>query len=123
MKKIIAALVMLVLSDTALAQNRSGIYELHANQTVEIVDKSRSIQFDFGASLYDDDFKLRGIAKLVRKNVYEYRKIIRGKVDESLCRIRFTFSGRFLTVKEELECTNYRFPDVSLDGRYEKSNE
>ena len=123
MKRVFAALLMLVLGDTALAQNRSGVYELHPNQTVEIVDKSRSIQFDFGASLYDDDFKLRGTAKLVRKNVYEYRTIIRGKVDDSLCRIRFTFSGRLLTVKEDLECTNYRFPDVSLDGRYEKSNE
>ncbi len=123
MKKIFAALLILVLGGTALAQNRSGSYALNPAQSVDIVDKSRSINFDIGGSMGDDDFNLRGTAKLIRKNVYEYRTIIRGKVDDSLCRIRFTFSGRILTVKEDFECTNFRFPDVSLDGRYEKTNE
>ena len=109
---------------STLAQNnRSGAYALNPNQSVEIVDNSRSVKFDIGASAGNDDFTLRGTAKLVRKNVYEYRTIIRGKVEDSVCRIRFTFSGAYLTVKEDLECTNYRFPIVSLDGKYEKVNE
>ena len=123
MKEIYAALLILTFGGTSSAQNRSGVYELHPNQTVEIVDNSRSIKFDFGASAGNDELRLRGTAKLVRKNVYEYRTTIRGKVDDSVCRIRFTFSGAILTVKEDLECTNYRFPIVSLDGRYEKLNE
>ncbi len=120
MKKFFAALLILTFGSTVLAQNRAGVYELHPNQTVEIVDNSRSIKFDFGASAGDDELKFRGTAKLLRRNVYEYRTIIRGKVEDSVCRIRFTFSGAILTVKEDLECTNYRFPIVSLDGRYEK---
>ena len=121
MKKIFTALLILVFGGAASAQkNRSGFYELHPNQTVEIVDNSRSIKFIFGASAGEDELTLRGAAKLVRKNVYEYRTIIRGKVEDSVCRIRFTFSGANLIVKEDLECTNYRFPIVSLDGRYEK---
>ena len=123
MKGVFAALLILTFGGTALAQSRSGVYELHPNQTVEIADNSRSIKFDFGASAGDDELRLSGTAKLVRKNVYEYRTIIRGRVDNSVCRIRFTFSGAILTVKEDLECTNYRFPIVSLDGRYEKLNE
>lgn len=122
MQRIFVVLLILVLGGSVLAQNRSGIYELNAAQSAEIVDKSRSIKFDIGGSSGDDDFTLRGTAKLIRKNVYEYRTVIRGKVGDSTCRISFTFSGRFLTVKEDLECTNYRFPDVSLDGKYEKSN-
>jgi len=124
MKKIFVALLILTLGGAALAQkNRSGSYALNGAQAVDIVDKSRSIKFDVFASLYDDDFTLSGTAKLVRKNVYEYRTIIRGKVEDSVCRIRFTFSGAYLIVKEDLECTNYRFPIVSLDGKYEKVNE
>ena len=120
MREIIAALFVLTFVNVILAQKHSGIYELNPNQTVEIIDKSSSIKFDFEAASGDDNFKLNGTAKLVRKNVYEYRTIIRGKVDNSICRIRFTFSGVYLNVKEDPECGNYRFPIVMLDGRYEK---
>lgn len=123
MKKILAALLILTFGEATLAQNRSGSYALNPAQSVDIMDNSRSIKFDIGATVGEDDFSLRGTAKLVRKNVYEYRTIIRGKVDNSVCRIRFTFSGAYLTIKEDLECTNYRFPDVSLNGRYEKVDE
>lgn len=120
MDKVFAGLLVLTLGGIAWAQNLSGTYELNPNQTVAVVESSRSMKFDIGGSAGNDEFTLKGTAKLVRKNVFEYRTIVRGKVEDSVCRIRFTFSGRYLTVKEDLECTNYRFPDISLNGRYEK---
>jgi hypothetical protein len=124
MKKIFAALLILTLCGTASAQNRSGVYELHPNQRVEIVDNSRSIRFSFQAHEGDEVLRLGGTARLVRRNVYEYRTILRGRVETMACRIRFTFTRANVTVEEsDRECANLRYPIVSLDGEYEKLNE
>ena len=120
MKTIIATMIVLAGFSAAEGQKRAGTYELHANQTVVITESTRAVKFDIGAASGEDEFTLRGTAKLVGRNVYEYRTVIKGKIEDSVCRIRFTFTGRYVNVKEDLECTNYRFPIVTLDGRYEK---
>ena len=120
MKIYLAAMIILIGVGVAESQKRAGTYELHPNQTVVITDGDRAIKFDIGAASGDDEFTLRGTAKLAGRNIYVYRTVIKGKIDDSVCRIRFTFTGRYVIVKEDLECTNYRFPIVSLDGRYEK---
>ena len=121
MKTLLTAIIITVIVSVAEGQKRTGTYDLHANQTVVITDSARGIKFDIAAASGDDEFTLRGTARLVGKNVYEYRTVIKGKIEDSVCRIRFTFTGRYVNVKEDLECTNYRFPIVSLDGRYEKA--
>jgi hypothetical protein len=120
MKKFLAALLMLTFVCTAMAQKRSGFYELNPAQTVNIEDRSNSIVFNFEAASGEDVFKLRGTAKPTGRNVFEYRKVVRGKIENYDCRIRFTFSQGYLTIKESEDCGYDRFPNVSLDGRYRR---
>jgi hypothetical protein len=120
MKKFLVAFVMLTLVCTAMAQTRSGFYELNPAQTVNIEAESNSIVFNFEAASGEDVFKLRGRAKPAGRNVFEYRKVVQGKTENYDCRIRFTFSQGYLTIKENEDCRYDRFPIVSLDGRYRR---
>jgi hypothetical protein len=120
MKKFLVALLMMTCVCTATAQNRSGFYELNPAQIVNIEDKSNSIVFNLEAGSGEDVFKFRGTAREAGRNVFEYRKVVRGKTENYECRIRFTFSRGYLTIKENEDCSYDRFPNVSLDGRYRR---
>lgn len=122
MKEIFIAVMILTFGGAGYAQNRSGFYELNPAQFVTVEDKSRFIVFSLEAATGEEVFKLRGTAKLVRKNVFEYRKATRGKIENYDCRIVFTFSRRQLIVKETDDCSDTRVQNVGLDGAYQLEN-
>jgi hypothetical protein len=122
MKRFFIAVMIFIFSGAVCAQNRSRFYELNPAQSVTIEDKSRSINFKLEAASGDEIFKLRGTAKLIRKNVFEYRKVARGKIENYDCRILFAFSRRQLIVKETDDCSFDRAQNITLDGAYQFEN-
>jgi hypothetical protein len=119
MKEIFVAALILTLGGATYAQSRSGFYELNPAQSVNVKDQSQTIVFNLEAADGAEVYKLRGAAKLIRKNVFEYRKVTKGKTENYDCRILFSFSRGYLTVEENDDCGYDRFPDVALGGRYQ----
>ena len=118
-KGILVAVLILTFGGAAHAQSRSDLYELNPAQSVYVKDQSRAIVFDFEAADGREVYKLRGAAKLIRKNVFEYRKVTKGRTENYDCRILFNFSRGHLTVAENDDCGYDRSPNIALGGRYQ----